>query len=214
MKGAYEYKIAEENTICKACPFSGVCLGAEESCSAIRELLNIIEKETLKEKRAFVRSAKRKLELEYSEPSKAMEEMGKAIIKKFKHLEFIKDLEIKIGYVISTEEKVDKGMIVYGTTQKVKKELKAYLPFDYVITFYEPNVELLNPDNQKILMLHELQHIEMGEQSLKVREHDVQDFSNILHRFGIEWNGIDNQSHKQIDILDKAFKWEGGVLDE
>lgn len=211
MKGIYEYKMAEKNDMCVNCTFSAVCLGTDESCAALRELTNLIEKITIKDKRIVIRTLKRKLEFEYAEPSNWMKNMGERVIKKFEHLEFIHDLEINIGYVLSNEQKLEKGRTVLGKTEKIKKEFKAYLPFDFLITFYEPNIETLDENQIRILMLHELQHIEMGDKGLKIREHDIQDFNNILHQFGINWESSDDV---QPDIFDKNFELRGGYSDD
>ena len=40
-------------------------------------------------------------------------------------------------------------------------------------------------------MLHELKHIGIGEKGLKIENHDVEDFKDILYRYGLDWNGLD-----------------------
>ena len=50
---------------------------------------------------------------------------------------------------------------------------------------------MLNENQHKILMYHELQHIGIGEKGHKIETHDIEDFSNILHKYGLDWNSYD-----------------------
>lgn len=113
--------------------------------------------------------------------------MGQKIINNFTEFGFIKEWNIKIGYVISQEKKSGKK-IVYADCRKLQEVYKAYLPFDYIITFYECNTGMLNENQLKILMLHELKHIGMGERGLTLVPHDIEDFSIILDKYGLDWN--------------------------
>ncbi|OZV10781.1 hypothetical protein CIW83_18350 [Tissierella sp. P1] len=67
---------------------------------------------------------------------------------------------------------------------------KAYLPYDFIITFYENNTGFLNDNQLKILMYHELKHIGIGERGLKINPHDIEDFSDILDKYGLDWNNF------------------------
>jgi len=51
----------------------------------------------------------------------------------------------------------------------------------------------MTENQKKILMLHELRHIGIGEKGFRIENHDVEDFRDILERFGIEWNGFDQE---------------------
>jgi len=133
-----------------------------------------------------------------AEPSKELRKLAekilsnKSVLAKFPELQVIKEYDIRIGYVMSQEKPpLSGGKIKYADCRKLKWTYKAYLPFDFLITFYECNTELLNENQEKILMLHELKHVGMGEKGLKLEEHDTEDFANILERYGIRWNGID-----------------------
>ena len=67
----------------------------------------------------------------------------------------------------------------------------AFLPFDFIITFYEPNIYYMTENQKKILMLHELKHIDVGERGLTIRPHDIEDFKSIIKTYGLEWNDMD-----------------------
>ncbi|MCM3291632.1 hypothetical protein M3661_15990 [Paenibacillus sp. MER 180] len=88
----------------------------------------------------------------------------------------------------------------------MQEVFKAYLPFDSIITFYERNTGLLSENQQKILMLHELRHITLGEKGLKIRPHDIEDFKDILETYGLDWNepGKDLPDICKIAKVDRA----------
>ena len=47
---------------------------------------------------------------------------------------------------------------------------------------------MLNENQIKVLMLHELRHIGMGDRGLTIVPHDIEDFSDILEKYGLDWN--------------------------
>jgi hypothetical protein len=49
----------------------------------------------------------------------------------------------------------------------------------------------MTENQQKVLMLHELKHIGIGERGLKIENHDIEDFADILTAYGLDWNDID-----------------------
>lgn len=127
-----------------------------------------------------------------------LKELGEELIKAMPELHIIKDFDVKIGYVLSYEGKKAKSKSVNADCRKVNGSYTAYLPFDFIITFYEPNIYYMTENQKKVLMLHELKHIGIGEKGLRVEPHDIEDFSSILKRFGLEWNGL---NHDIPDIL-------------
>jgi hypothetical protein len=128
-----------------------------------------------------------------AEVAEDLQAMGEQVISKMPELDIIPGFDIKIGYVRSYEKKADKGKTVCADCRKVNKVYGAYLPYDFIITFYEPNIYYMTENQKKILMLHELKHIGIGERGLKIEYHDVEDFGDILTRFGIDWNWLDKE---------------------
>jgi hypothetical protein len=37
-------------------------------------------------------------------------------------------------------------------------------------------------------MLHELKHVGLGMKGLRIIPHDIEDFSDILRKYGLKWN--------------------------
>ena len=159
------------------------------TCSAMRELHNIWSEQNDKDKIARIRNLKRKIGEKESETSEDLRKLGDKIIKKFPEFSFIKEMGIKIGYVISQERKQGEK-VTYADCRKVTPVYKAWLPYDFIITFYERNTGFLNDNQLKVLMLHELKHIGVGVKELKITPHDIEDFKGVINEYGIEWDSI------------------------
>ena len=56
---------------------------------------------------------------------------------------------------------------------------------------FEPNVERFTEEQIRILLLHELMHVQItkdgNEEVYSVRPHDVEDFREIIERYGMDW---------------------------
>jgi predicted metallopeptidase len=169
--------------VCRACINQDNCTDTCNGLSMLRKLVYTTDKER---KYELLKQYKDELELAYAEPSPEMEALAERIIAKREELHFIKDYEIHVGYVRSTEAKRGKK-VTYADCRKLNEIFKAYLPFDYIITFYA-DAEMLTENQQIILMLHELKHIDVGPKGLTIRPHDIEDFEDILMQYGINWN--------------------------
>lgn len=197
MTGMYEYTV-NTNKLCHYCANTDDCGGV---CNATIKLLNTIKSIDYDNKIELLSKMKEQVITEYSEESKIYKELGNKIINRFERFELITDLEIQIGYVVSYEQKKNKNKLVYGQCEKVSKEQKAFLPYDFIITIYEPNAELLSPNQIKILMKHELIHIDYGKNGLKIRDHDINDFVSIISEHGYNWNDWIEGDVEVVDIL-------------
>ena len=178
--------------ICNNCNYESWCKREKTTCPALQELFKIHQTRSLKFRSILTRLLARKLGIRNAEPSKELKQLGEAIIKKFPELNFIDTYGIRVGYVLSYENKCGQK-ITYADCRKLKEVYKAYLPFDFIITFYYFNTEILSDNQKKILMLHELKHIQVNERGLSVKPHDIEDFKDILARYGNEWNEFNRE---------------------
>ena len=172
------------NALCEQCILSDMC---EDRCPALNKLLEIYKQTRTKDQHQLIKKLLKELNIRDAEPSKDLRKLADQIISKFPELAIIPEYDVRIGYVLS-QEKPAGTKIKYADCRKVKLTYQAWLPFNFIITFYEPNTELLSENQKKILMLHELKHIGIGEKGLKLEEHDREDFADILKRYGIDWN--------------------------
>lgn len=174
--------------ICEKCG-----MGCESPCAAIEKLIEVHRELRLEERADIIRDLREELSLEDYEVADDLRELGEKVIAAMPELHIIKDFDIRVGYVRSYEAKQAKGKRINADCRKVSGTYTAYLPFDFIITFYEPNIYHMSENQKKILMLHELRHVGIGERGFRIENHDVEDFIDILHRFGIEWNGFDQE---------------------
>ena len=104
----------------------------------------------------------------------------------------IRDSQVTIMYLGSEYEKTTRGKTVYGQCEKIPDKYRWSIPCDFTITLFEPNIERFTEEQLRILILHELLHIGIekdgNEEKYYVRPHDVEDFTEILERYGMEWS--------------------------
>lgn len=115
------------------------------------------------------------------------------MIRTEKSLKWILWADIRIGFMVSDKEKKKSGKLVLGDCRLVKEPWNAFCPFDFLITIYLPNVMGMREDQMRILLLHELLHVGMdekdGEPVYKIIPHDIEEFREIINRYGIDWAG-------------------------
>lgn len=181
-------------SICDSCKNKN----CEAPCNAYNELHNIYSKLRNEERSETIKRLRTLLEIRDAEVADDLAELGNKIIARIPELHFINDLDIKVGYVRSFERKTKDGKVIMGDCRKVNKIYGAYIPYDFIITFYEPNIVLLSDNQLKILMWHELKHIDVGDKGFTIRPHDIEDFYSIIDEHGTRWNEFNKEV---IDIL-------------
>lgn len=106
-------------------------------------------------------------------------------------LEYIRESNATIVYLSSDLEKKSKGKLVCGECEKIPEKYKWAVPCDFTITVFEPNVERFTDEQIRILLLHELLHVGIdrdgNEESYSVKPHDVEDFREVIERYGLDW---------------------------
>lgn len=177
------------NDICNKCRRD-----CDSVCEALFELKRIYSETKTKEKQRIIKNLRSLLNICDAEPSEELTNLATRIIDKFPEMHFIRDFDIKVGYVMSYECKKD----TLGDCRKVNTLYSAYLPFDFIITFYEPNIAHMSENQLKLLMYHELKHIGIGDRGFIVVPHDIEDFFDIIDFHGNRWSEFDTEV---IDIL-------------
>ena len=121
------------------------------------------------------------------------QKIAKRLIKNRPEFEHIRRFNVKIAYASSWEEKRKRNKIVFGECRKVPDYFRWLIPYDFVIYVYEPNILHMNEKQLEILIYHELRHIGVKEDGVEpsfyIVPHDIEDFKNILERYGLEWAG-------------------------
>jgi hypothetical protein len=122
-------------------------------------------------------------------------EIGMELIQTEESLLDIKNSDITIVYLSSDAKKMEKGNAVLGQCEKIADKYKWGMPCDMTITIFEPNIVGFTEEQIKILIFHELLHVGIGcnkdnSESYFVKPHDLEDFKEIINRFGTDWNEV------------------------
>lgn len=115
--------------------------------------------------------------------------IAEKVIEENANLHHLKDERCRIAYQYSDDKKTSRGKIVFADTEKVKDKLKAMIPYDFVVTFYQPNTANLTDDKMEKLMYHELRHVgfDPAEGKFTIIPHEIEDFRDIVDSWGIDW---------------------------
>lgn len=119
--------------------------------------------------------------------------LAEKVIDEHDDLHWIRDINIRIGYLTSDREKKRSGRAVLGECIKGQDLYRPYVPHDFLIVIYETNTAGLTQEQMEILMYHELLHIGIDEAGEKLKyiinPHDVEDFRTVIDRYGLDWAG-------------------------
>lgn len=129
---------------------------------------------------------------EVREPSSRYRKIAEELIRTEDAVAHLAGTGVRIAYLASDAAKKSRGRIVYGECERIPAKYRWAVPYDFAITVYEPNAALLGDDQLRTLMLHELMHVgaetdEDGRDRYYVVPHDVEDFSEIIGRYGTGW---------------------------
>ena len=116
---------------------------------------------------------------------------GAELIKSEDSLKWIAETGVLVGFMSSNKAKVSNGKKVFGQCERVPDKYKAFIPYDFLITVYEPNVIDFTGQQIRILLHHELLHCGVNmnaEPTYKVNPHDVEEFNEIIDRYGLDWS--------------------------
>lgn len=134
-------------------------------------------------------------------------EIGQKVINKFADGKFkpIIEFGIGIGYVTSKESPSVNGIPKLAECIAVKRDdQRQFIAHDFLIKIYEPNVAYMTNEQKCILMEHELMHIHAyenkdGDLKIGITAHDVNDFRDIIERYGYDWA---KDIHQQMTLDD------------
>ena len=120
------------------------------------------------------------------EQSSELEALAGEVISGHENLAELEDC--RIAYLYSDKKKKSQGKTVFADTELVKEKYRALLPYDFIITFYQPNCEKLNTEAMSRLMYHELRHVGIkSDGRFYVRPHDLEDFRDVVQAWGVDW---------------------------
>lgn len=97
---------------------------------------------------------------------------------------------LRIAWLISDKEKKKGRTInVNADCRKASKQYEWCCDYDYIITVYQPNVEHMTEEQLRILLEHELMHIDYEpDVRMTLKGHDAEEFAEIIRKYGIDWS--------------------------
>lgn len=107
----------------------------------------------------------------------------------------LKRSSARIAYLESDAAKKSGDFETLGECEKVQSKNQWAMNYDFTVTIYKKNTEHLDQDQLRVLIFHELLHIdiyydpETGAETYGIRKHDLQDFKTIVDRYGVDWAG-------------------------
>lgn len=120
-------------------------------------------------------------------------EIGQDLIETEPSLNSVKESDVIITYLSSSQKKMSCGQPVLGQCEKIADKYKWGIPCDFTVTIFEPNIIMLDDDQIRALIHHELLHVgidtdEDEREKYFIRPHDMVDFRLILEKYGVDWN--------------------------
>lgn len=118
--------------------------------------------------------------------------IGFAVISDTPELAYLTEADCRIEFMASDKGKTSNGKPVLGECIKVQDLYKEFCPYDFLIVFYEPNIEGKTGEQLRILTEHELLHVGIeedrnGDPRYFIRPHDYADFKQIADKYGSDW---------------------------
>lgn len=138
--------------------------------------------------------------------------IGEEIIKKAKILEHLNKFygsgDVKIIFLESDKQKMSHNRIIYAECEKISDTKRWAIPVDFTITVFTKNMSLLDDDQKKAVILHELMHVGVEDTNKEIKTflipHDVQDFYYILKKYSLDWNlsnhGLKDKNGNQLEF--------------
>ena len=129
--------------------------------------------------------------MEHRKPSEEYASIASELIASEPLLASVRDSSVSIVYLVSDKEKTSRRRTVHAECERVPDKWRWCCDHDFAITVYAPNVERMDAEQVRLLMLHELMHVGVerdgNEESYFTVPHDVEDFRVLLEEHGIGW---------------------------
>ena len=188
-----------QNELCNQCLNKNDC---DIDCPALSALNEICKIQLVEQKTALINEYAKEIGLIKFEIAPDLKELGDKVLEAMPEFSFIFNHGVKIGYLKSYENKKASGKTVFAECRIIKGVYTAYLPFDFIITFYQFAISSLTENQLKILMLHELKHIGLNKAGYTLIPHDIEDFSDILSKYGLNWNHLNSDVPDILEAID------------
>ena len=84
------------------------------------------------------------------------------------------------------------GKVILGTAEVVSAKYNYLTGIDFIISIFKETWDIMAEEQRKALLDHEMTHMFVGEDKegnpvYKIVPHDIEDFAEILNRYGVDW---------------------------
>ena len=94
---------------------------------------------------------------------------------------------LRIAWLASDKAPKKKNLFTNADCRRVSPQYEWCCDYDYIITVYEPNASYMTDDQLRILLEHELMHIDFDGEKMGIKPHDSEEFIAIIRKYGIDW---------------------------
>lgn len=113
--------------------------------------------------------------------SNTWQEIADALIDKFSIA--FSHIEVDKVLFLSETEKTPKK---YADCRNVAYPYNFLTDYKFIIIFYENNIQAMTDAQKSMLVFHELLHID--DDFNKIRKHNIEDFRELISKYGINWD--------------------------
>lgn len=104
-------------------------------------------------------------------------------------------IDARITYLYTEKVLKHGGKVIFGKAQKAAELVQFFGETDFVLVFSKPTWSKLTDEQRTALVDHELCHCDQtvtksGEIKWRVRAHDVEEFTEIISRYGMWHQGL------------------------
>lgn len=120
--------------------------------------------------------------------SEEYQRIAEEVIEEYDELSYLRGGDVLIVLLSSDAQKKKGTHLVFGLCEKVPEKYKWGIPCDFTITIFDQNISEFSDEQLRILIFHELLHIGFDGDKWFIRPHDLEDFKEIIDRFGTHWS--------------------------
>ena len=124
--------------------------------------------------------------------------------------------DARIGLLMRDKAATSNGMTVLGKAKKLSADMRAYLPYDFIIWIATNEWEALSQMQRRALVDHELYHCRLKNGEPALRGHDIEEFNCIIERYGYWWPGAEGSvlaTQRQFGFLRRVGSVTAANLD-
>jgi len=136
--------------------------------------------------------------------------IAEALREKFKELQFVPVNSILFIENLEDKKK-NKNKIVFAQISKVPEKWEDIIyqttgkKFMYMLEIFKENTSEMSREQMIALIYHELHHIQIIDGEFKLVGHDVEDWTNMIEKLGVNWNSTKSDIP---DLLDEDVDWD------